>query len=114
MLGSDHYSVGKALDSLAQLYQEQGFMDRAAENYDKALKILQNALGVEHPQYLETKKHFDRFCKIQKDPTRVSSPVPSVPIRETNEKANSNNIQNIQKSGDELSTKLQSTYIRCT
>jgi hypothetical protein len=49
VLGADHPDVAQSLNNLAWLYHEQGRYSEAEPLYQRALDILCNALGREHP-----------------------------------------------------------------
>jgi len=58
MLGVDHYTIGKIWDKLAVLEWKMGNKDKSALCQKKALSILEDSLGSEHPYVHSVRKTF--------------------------------------------------------
>ena len=57
-LGAEHPDVANSLNSLANLYSDQGKYDEALAHYLRALKIREKHLGAEHPDVANSLNHY--------------------------------------------------------
>ena len=67
LLGEEHPDVALSLNNLAALYESQGRYTEAEPLYQKALKMLEQLLGVGHPDTMTVRKNYAdclrKMCK---------------------------------------------------
>jgi tetratricopeptide (TPR) repeat protein len=66
-LGRDHPDVGTTLKNLAELYRDAGRTDEAEPLYQRAVAIMENALGGNHPDVAEIRAG---YLKLAHDPNQ--------------------------------------------
>ncbi|WNG41573.1 CHAT domain-containing protein [Archangium violaceum] len=72
-LGKQHPQVAAALNSFANLYNEQGMYSRAEPLYERALAIWEASLGTQHPYVAESLKGLARLRLAQQQRARAVS-----------------------------------------
>ncbi|MCH8963264.1 MAG: tetratricopeptide repeat protein, partial [Bacteroidetes bacterium] len=60
-LGPDHPSLAITLNNLAGLYESQGKYDQAEPLYQRALAIMERALGLDHPNTRTVRDNLERL-----------------------------------------------------
>ncbi|NJO76900.1 MAG: tetratricopeptide repeat protein, partial [Leptolyngbyaceae cyanobacterium RM1_406_9] len=77
-LGENHPAVATRLNNLANLYSSQGRYAQAEPLYLRALAILLNVLGIDHPNSQQVWQNFQIFLSqaIQEGRTRELSDNP--------------------------------------
>jgi tetratricopeptide (TPR) repeat protein len=62
--GPDHPDVARAYEYLGSAYHGKGVFDRAADYYEKALKLSTKTLGPHHPDTKVVMKKIDTLKKM--------------------------------------------------
>jgi tetratricopeptide (TPR) repeat protein len=65
-LGREHPDVGTTLKNLAELYRDEGRTEEAEPLYRRAIAILEESLGNNHPDLVEVRAGFVRVTVERK------------------------------------------------
>ncbi len=61
MLGSNHPDVAQSLNNLALLYKSQGKYEQAEPLFQRAVAIMERALGLDHPNTRIVRDNLERL-----------------------------------------------------
>ena len=69
--GEENMAASAILNSMGLLYKRQGKLERAADAYERSLKVREELLGEDHPDSLTTRHNLAELLLEQKKETRA-------------------------------------------